>query len=593
MEDILNKVCQHIKFEQKIRNNGRFLLENKIHVLKQLCSCELWLMEQFSAKDFKSLGHGDFFTFLQKHASMLPDELRKFLMPEISERSPLEACMMQRQLVNLVSQACNNLSENEIISKQMICSLLSKQFPLIGFKLTENGSLEDFMELVAQQKNSVTSKCVTFSVTLLGRGHFRDSLATMENDLLSGTSVTAEVGHRVRAIESVTSEDAIKALVKAPMLLDLNLWSHWDILFAPALGPLVPWLQNEVNRENFLCMVTKEGKVIRIDHTATADSFLEAALQGSPFHTAVRLLSIFALLGGEKYVPLSLLKHHANRAFEVIIKNSVENVEMFDNWAQGHGKVFCHQNFPEQVAAGNLSCELKKKIDMRNKAIPVLSRFFVDCLGYLPAEFRYLTTDILLSGMSSVIKDAASAILRECRKPEQRLMLHEIGLSLGVLEWIQDYHTISSSASDMFTDESACLNDRSEINKNLHIGGLLTKQSASEQNVSFSIEENMCKEKIGVPGTNCSTKIYNDANDISGMSLPLEPDECKDAAQIIQSIRRDEFGLDPDLPNSEAGMLRKQHARLGRALHCLSQELYSQDSHFLLELVSKAIVFTY
>ncbi|GFP80685.1 hypothetical protein PHJA_000211800 [Phtheirospermum japonicum] len=35
-------------------------------------------------------------------------------------------------------------------------------------------------------------------------------------------------------------------------------------------------------------------------------------------------------------------------------------------------------------------------------------------------------------------------------------------------------------------------------------------------------------------------------------------------------------------------MLEKQHARLGRALHCLSQELYSQDSHFILELVQNA-----
>ncbi|KAG7028754.1 hypothetical protein SDJN02_09935, partial [Cucurbita argyrosperma subsp. argyrosperma] len=587
VEDILNKVGQHIKFEQEIHSNGRFLLENRIHMLKQLCSCEFWLVEQFSAKDFKSLGHGDFFTLLQEHVSMLP-ELRKFLMPEISERSPLEACMLQRQLVNLVSQACNSLSENELVSKQMICTLLTQQFPSISFKLTENGSMDDFMELVAEQKNSVVSKCVTFSVTLLGRCGSRDSSATLENDLLGATSVIAEFGQGVRTVESVTSEDAIKVLVRAPMLLDLNLWSHWDIIFAPALGPLVPWLQNEVNTENFLCLVTKEGKVVRIDHTATADSFLEAALQGSPFHTALKLLSIFVLLGGEKHVPLSLLKHHATRAFEVIIKNSVENIEMFDNWARGHEKVFCHQNI-EPVASGSLSFELKKKISMRNKAIPLLSRFFVACLGYLPAEFRYLAADIMLSGMSFVIKDAASSILHECHKPEQRLMLHEIGLSLGVLEWIQDYHTISSSASsDLFADESAFLHDRSEINKNLHIGGVLTKPSASEQHVSLSIEENTCNEKMNVPSTNCTSKTFDDANGISCMSPASEPDGDKDAAQIILSIRRDEFGLDLDLPNSETGMLRKQHARLGRALHCLSQELYSQDSHFLLELVQNA-----
>jgi hypothetical protein len=65
-------------------------------------------------------------------------------------------------------------------------------------------------------------------------------------------------------------------------------------------------------------------------------------------------------------------------------------------------------------------------------------------------------------------------------------------------------------------------------------------------------------------------------------------DQHKDAAMVIESIRKEEFGLDANLFNTESSMLKKQHARLGRALHCLSQELYSQDSHFLLELVSKS-----
>ncbi|KAK6284921.1 hypothetical protein POUND7_003873 [Theobroma cacao] len=38
----------------------------------------------------------------------------------------------------------------------------------------------------------------------------------------------------------------------------------------------------------------------------------------------------------------------------------------------------------------------------------------------------------------------------------------------------------------------------------------------------------------------------------------------------------------------ESRMLNKQHACIGRALHFLSKELYSQDSHVLLELVENA-----
>ncbi|KAK1591130.1 hypothetical protein Q3G72_002764 [Acer saccharum] len=70
--------------------------------------------------------------------------------------------------------------------------------------------------------------------------------------------------------------------------------------------------------------------------------------------------------------------------------------------------------------------------------------------------------------------------------------------------------------------------------------------------------------------------------------LLSEVGSCKDGALIIESIRREEFGLVSSLSNVESSLLKKQHARLGRALHCLSQELYSQDSHFLLELVQNA-----
>ncbi|GKE39712.1 histidine kinase-, DNA gyrase B-, and HSP90-like ATPase family protein, partial [Tanacetum coccineum] len=60
------------------------------------------------------------------------------------------------------------------------------------------------------------------------------------------------------------------------------------------------------------------------------------------------------------------------------------------------------------------------------------------------------------------------------------------------------------------------------------------------------------------------------------------------AKKIIELIRKEEFGLNPDTSTKEDNTLKKQHARLGRALQCLSQELYSQDSHFLLELVQNA-----
>jgi len=103
-----------------------------------------------------------------------------------------------------------------------------------------------------------------------------------------------------------------------------------------------------------------------------------------------------------------------------------------------------------------------------------------------------------------------------------------------------------------------------------------------------------------LPGTNDQVGIDNKDNKVfnhvgtkeniaelhTNISSMMEESNHEEASLVIESIRREEFGLDQALSYTENSLLKKQHARLGRALHCLSQELYSQDSHLLLELVS-------
>ncbi|KAK3187916.1 hypothetical protein Dsin_027477 [Dipteronia sinensis] len=101
--------------------------------------------------------------------------------------------------------------------------------------------------------------------------------------------------------------------------------------------------------------------------------------------------------------------------------------------------------------------------------------------------------------------------------------------------------------------------------------------------------QNGCKEKCSeVCHTIDAVEASSDGIGNCCTQLLSEVDSCKDGALIIESIRREEFGLVSSLSNVESSLLKKQHARLGRALHCLSQELYSRDSHFLLELVQNA-----
>ena len=62
-------------------------------------------------------------------------------------------------------------------------------------------------------------------------------------------------------------------------------------------------------------------------------------------------------------------------------------------------------------------------------------------------------------------------------------------------------------------------------------------------------------------------------------------DECK---AVIEQIRREEFGIGLELGEEESKLVKRQREREGRGLHRLSTELYSRDTHFVLELVQNA-----
>lgn len=58
--------------------------------------------------------------------------------------------------------------------------------------------------------------------------------------------------------------------------------------------------------------------------------------------------------------------------------------------------------------------------------------------------------------------------------------------------------------------------------------------------------------------------------------------------KFIENIRETEFGMGVELGASGAELRQKMNERLGRALQRLSQDLYSKDVHFVLELVQNA-----
>ncbi|KAK9072450.1 hypothetical protein SSX86_008884 [Deinandra increscens subsp. villosa] len=488
LEDVLKYVKASFVFPDNVLDNITSYPKKQMIFLREICKLECSLTQYFSVKDFETLGFGDIFTFLAEHIYLLPITWQKcFDITEKPEKPLVKVCMSQHYLLELLSQAANCLGENETLSKLRVSELLRMQYPSAGLTLLGDDFTADLLTTRSKNGDNVNSNIVLFSSTL--------------------TDLRAE---KCFSDTHVCTNDAIELLLRAPMLVDLTSWSCWDYKFAPSFGPLVGWLISYVTTKELLFLVTKDGKVLRIDPLATVDSFLEAFLHGSSFETALKLVSLICLYGGERNVPLSLLKCHAKNGFEIMLKTSSK----------------------------------------------IASRFVLDCLGYLPEEFRSFAGDLLVSSFRSIIKDAYMVIVSECKSKNEHMMIHELGLSLGIVEWFDDHNSLISESEQSV--EYKVPSSENEVTRSLE----LNQPSVMTHRVqSF---DNGCMQPI------------------------LDSEREKNAAKIIESIRIQEFGLDPNISITDNSILKKQHARLGRALHCLSQELYSQDSHFLLELVQNA-----
>lgn len=62
-EDVIRKIITYFEPNHEIYG-GKVLEKQKLILPRKLFKCGSWLAEPFYVKEFKSLGHGEFFKFL-------------------------------------------------------------------------------------------------------------------------------------------------------------------------------------------------------------------------------------------------------------------------------------------------------------------------------------------------------------------------------------------------------------------------------------------------------------------------------------------------------------------------------------------------
>lgn len=522
-----------------------------------------------------------------------------------------------------ISQAIFASTQTEVSSAECLEQSVCEQFNVATIEDLGAGSLDSLIEQCkARGKTAVINKSVSFLRALVLKVRHVES---SEEQKFSFDDIP---GAKVGTLGIKTTADAIQCLKNAPMLANLSTWSQWNAVFAPTLGPLLGWLEHEGSTQGIHTLVTNTGAILRVDGYSTVEKFLPAAITGHWEAVVLQLTSLVVAYGGVAHVPTALLKSYAAKALGVLSGSRTSVLP-------GERHIFARADDISMDTTGKPAQQGKDEMSVTS----TMPLFLLKVLSAMPEELQVFAAGILLPAFSSAVPNSSSILMEACESVEHHLLLHGLGLHFGIHEWIDHFKA--------FVIEPLCCEDtalglrhlykgfnkrgllnypvshsrrafhQSEIRVQMQTGQAPGLEAPLEQNGEAELLANKQSAELATVGSfgrpfvgeekrknrsedavppNPNQKAEEVARQHLNRGASTRPEEIlqvggedglrKEARAVVEAIRRDEFGVGHNLDSQEQDLLARQHARMGRALHRLSQDLYSQDSHFVLELVS-------
>ncbi|TSK14591.1 Sacsin [Bagarius yarrelli] len=380
----------------------------------------------------------------------------------------------------------------------------------------------------------------------------------------------------------VSREQAVASLLSAPLLEDLAEWSQWELVFQSNHGPLKHFIDKYCGNTDLLALEVSPGVLLRIT-SVTGDKFFSQASQAlDPAGTAGHLVSI-VVRDGILNTPTALLAN--------LMESSL---------AAAAAK--------EDPSLGEDRCSFS-----------IVAKFVLDCVSRMPTRIcRELLQQVFLEPLSKVLGQARSKIvLLDTAKSEVRYLnkLHQLGIMLGITEWVKDFHNklILPPTPELPQQNLAADSSSSDLSSVLSLADSEDLLETFQQDINDCIKDNVeddseddaedededlfelaSEKNKKVNGSVESKEEDEETNDVD--SIPkghAEEDETfseqlSQQMAIIEDIRKNEFGVGVELNEAGQNLMKKQQARLGRSLERLSTELYSKDTHFVLELIQNA-----
>lgn len=231
-------------------------------------------------------------------------------------------------------------------------------------------------------------------------------------------------------------------------------------------------------------------------------------------------------------------------------------------------------------------------------------------------EAGFFTLPLLLQVAQSAAF-AEQSLLKAATLYPQRAVLHALGFMLGTTCWQDDWHKMmlpaathqppSHPPSAFASLPSTAANPitAAAVSEQASIQALLTQllaqpnsQSAADSSTTDVKQQQGSHDSLSLMQRQTTVRATSgtaptSTSDQEPVVIDLIDEEEQEASNqrceaVIESIRREEFGVGVVLDAAGSQLRQRQNERIGRALQRLSQELYSKDTHFVLELVQNA-----
>ncbi|XP_051926916.1 uncharacterized protein wu:fj29h11 isoform X2 [Hippocampus zosterae] len=553
-------------------------INSAIH-LADIAILEGKLTKHFQVKDFHSLGQGSFLGFLAKHIQLLQDVLGPTL---ILRSGGIESARSfsrptKQDIFEFIKQ-CGQTTSGSQDELSHIELALRSHYGVQDSRNLGYGSLQALARLVQCQKD-------------LGGGEpslvFYESTLFARHPILSAESECEAVGR----LGEVSKLQALASLHSCPLLEDLSEWSQWELIFKPFHGSLKDFIERNAANTGLAALEVAPSLLLRITSDTGDKYFSNAAMTLDPVGTAGHLVSI-VVADGITNAPTALLANHMQSSLAAAVAE--------EDLSRAEEDMSCYST---------------------------VANFLLECLVRIPNRIcQALLQQVFLEPLSRVLGQTKSKLVLITvaqSNPRHINCLHRLGILLGITEWLKHYqkkmttlqiqngasnsgplhqpkvqtqsHVVDSESStlsgeNMSDDEGVEDNNATDsglssspLNHGLQQGEDLAEEESAEEELFVEMSDN-CSEAQAM----CSNP--SELLDLNEDELATsQPEPTLDVQRtIIEEIRKKEFGIGVELTSEGQNLIQAHQYRLGRSLDRLSTELYSKDTHFVLELIQNA-----